>query len=108
MKVKPEEPERLSNILNIGEIGLQTSNMIDRIAERKPLLDIEEKVKLPPKFKSGWLRVTLAVLVSAAWMVVSSALIIVNKYAPIQPVACFSEAAPYHACGSSFCKTTSS
>ncbi|GLC33216.1 hypothetical protein PLESTB_000358600 [Pleodorina starrii] len=67
LKRKPSDGKDIEGLLG----------MSDKLGERKPLLDN----KLGSlKLKSGWLRVMLAVMVSAAWMVVSSALIILNKY----------------------------
>ncbi|GLI65022.1 hypothetical protein VaNZ11_008392 [Volvox africanus] len=78
MKTDPDESGRNELSVDTAIAEAFQSSMAERTAERKSLLDNKDKPSL--KIKSGWLRVVLAVLVSVAWMTISSGLIIVNKY----------------------------
>ncbi|GFR48613.1 hypothetical protein Agub_g10525, partial [Astrephomene gubernaculifera] len=74
----PDEPRYLPVGGDFAESSAAQNEGLGGDMERKPLLD-NSKDK-PLSKKAGWLRVVLAVLASTAWMVVSSGLIIVNKY----------------------------
>lgn len=79
MQAQGSESLRRSVSTDIPASAILVEGMSERDSERNPLLDEMRPKDRPLPKKSGWLRVMLAVLVSVAWMVVSSGLIIVNK-----------------------------